>query len=238
MNNRLCDSCYRSAFSPCSECGVLTATITTLGKPTKNTTCVSCTTRMKSDTRCIGKKCVICGKRFSSMKEESVRRVCDNCICVKVSCPQCGKDMPKYKEKGGERKFCSMSCIATSVPKEKRSVASKKANKVKWKDHVYKSHQNKIARCKSEYNEWRKKVYERDNYTCQKCGERSGNGHSVVLHPHHIKPFATHAELRYELSNGITLCESCHKKEHKHVFIGRKKKTNPNDAFSCTSGSM
>ena len=31
---------------------------------------------------------------------------------------------------------------------------------------------------------------------------------------HHIKHFATHINLRYDLDNGITLCPSCHKEVH------------------------
>jgi 5-methylcytosine-specific restriction endonuclease McrA len=138
-----------------------------------------------------------------------------------TQCPQCGNPMPKYKAKGGERAFCSSACTAKSVPHEKRSAASKKANQTKWQGHVYKSHQNEIARKKPEYAEWRKSVFERDNYTCQHCGLHSGNGHAVTLHPHHVKPFATYPELRYEISNGISLCAACHRKEHDHVFIGR-----------------
>lgn len=57
------------------------------------------------------------------------------------------------------------------------------------------------------YREWRKSVFERDNYTCQECKERGGK-----LNADHIKPFAIHTELRFELSNGRTLCEDCHKK--------------------------
>ena len=61
-----------------------------------------------------------------------------------------------------------------------------------------------------EYYEWRKQVYERDNYTCQECGERGGK-----LNAHHIKSWRKHADLRFTISNGITLCEKCHKKKHK-----------------------
>lgn len=59
---------------------------------------------------------------------------------------------------------------------------------------------------------WRHLVFQRDSYTCQNCGEMGGQ-----LNAHHIKHFATHPELRHELSNGITLCKNCHIKEHKNA---------------------
>jgi transposase/ribosomal protein L37AE/L43A len=56
-----------------------------------------------------------------------------------------------------------------------------------------------------EHIEWRDAVFERDHYTCQKCGATN-----TIMHPHHIVPFADHPEVAYELDNGITLCEGCH----------------------------
>jgi 5-methylcytosine-specific restriction endonuclease McrA len=53
--------------------------------------------------------------------------------------------------------------------------------------------------------EWRKAVFERDDYTCMLCGKRGG-----VLEAHHILPFAYYPELRYEKSNGQTMCRKCH----------------------------
>jgi HNH endonuclease len=60
--------------------------------------------------------------------------------------------------------------------------------------------------------EWRIAVFKRDNYTCQDCGARNGNGFKVTLNADHIKPWAYFPELRYEVSNGKTLCLPCHKK--------------------------
>lgn len=65
---------------------------------------------------------------------------------------------------------------------------------------------SKRLRTSPQFKEWRKAVFERDNYTCQKCKVRGG-----VLHPHHIKRFSEFPELRFEISNGLTLCVDCHK---------------------------
>lgn len=57
------------------------------------------------------------------------------------------------------------------------------------------------------YKNWRKAVFERDNFTCCLCSKRGG-----ILHADHIKPFSLHPELIVELSNGRTLCSPCHRK--------------------------
>ena len=56
-----------------------------------------------------------------------------------------------------------------------------------------------------EYRNWSSAVYERDDYTCQYCGYREGK-----LHAHHIFPYSTHPHRRGDISNGITLCRTCH----------------------------
>ncbi|WP_212928088.1 HNH endonuclease, partial [Oceanobacillus sp. J11TS1] len=69
---------------------------------------------------------------------------------------------------------------------------------------------DKQERNTPKYKEWRKSVFERDHYTCQRCGKIGGE-----LNAHHIKRFAIYKDLRYELSNGITLCVECHRREHR-----------------------
>lgn len=58
-----------------------------------------------------------------------------------------------------------------------------------------------------EYKEWRSGVFKRDNYVCVIGGKDHGN----KLHADHVKSFAHYPELRFDLSNGRTLCINCHK---------------------------
>ncbi len=78
-----------------------------------------------------------------------------------------------------------------------------------WRGGI--SPQNEVVRKSLDYSLWREGVFERDNYTCQECGDKNGNGHTVHLEAHHIKPFYSNPELRFDISNGITLCKKCHR---------------------------
>ena len=62
----------------------------------------------------------------------------------------------------------------------------------------------------NEYKDWRKAVFERDRYTCQHCGKVGGE-----LNAHHIKAWKSFPELRFEVSNGQTLCADCHREYHR-----------------------
>lgn len=58
-----------------------------------------------------------------------------------------------------------------------------------------------------QYKKWRKQVYIRDNHQCQWPGCSS----KKKLNAHHIKTWANYPGLRFEISNGITLCYNHHK---------------------------
>lgn len=60
------------------------------------------------------------------------------------------------------------------------------------------------------YRKWRSDVLERDG-KCVECGCTEN------LVAHHIKEFALYPLLRFELDNGITLCDECHKRLHKEA---------------------
>ena len=61
------------------------------------------------------------------------------------------------------------------------------------------------------FAEWRQAVLDRDSSTCRLCGEQPTGRR---LHTHHIKFKRTHPKLEHDVSNGITLCSSCHMTVH------------------------
>lgn len=61
------------------------------------------------------------------------------------------------------------------------------------------------------YRKWRETVLKRDGYKCTNCGS------SKKLNVHHIKEWAKYPNLRYDIENGKTLCEKCHKELHKRL---------------------
>jgi len=83
-----------------------------------------------------------------------------------------------------------------------------------WKGGITSIHEK--IRKSFEYEQWRKSVFERDNYTCQLCGEIGD-----YLEADHIKPFAYHPELRLDINNGRTLCHNCHKLTDSYGAKGR-----------------
>jgi 5-methylcytosine-specific restriction endonuclease McrA len=59
------------------------------------------------------------------------------------------------------------------------------------------------------WRQLRRQVRDRDGLHCRNCPA------TTSLHMHHIKPWATHPELRFELTNVILLCRDCHHNAHR-----------------------
>lgn len=80
-----------------------------------------------------------------------------------------------------------------------------------------------LIRGSGKYRNWRESIFDRDNYTCQICHREGGQ-----LNAHHIKSFkdltekynitdlddAIKCRELWNMNNGITLCNHCHKWIH------------------------
>ena len=65
------------------------------------------------------------------------------------------------------------------------------------------------------YAKFRKEVKKRDDNKCQwpSCGS------TKTLEIHHIRKWSAFPSLRFDVSNGITLCKTCHKRITGHEEI-------------------
>lgn len=122
----------------------------------------------------------------------------------------CNCHIQYYKKDGGSRdknrKYCSFECYQATRPKKKEPTGyAYGIRNGNWSGGL--TNKNKLIRKSGKYKLWRTSIFERDSYTCQSC-HISG----VSLNAHHIKSFSNFPELRFELSNGLTLCERCHSK--------------------------
>lgn len=54
---------------------------------------------------------------------------------------------------------------------------------------------------------WREAVFKRDGYTCVRCGTKER------IEADHIQRWSLFPALRYEITNGQTLCRECHKQK-------------------------
>lgn len=106
-----------------------------------------------------------------------------------------------YNQKGGYEKV-----RATQSTMENRIKVSCRQHGISMNEfNGFSTSEQHLARNNTYYKEWIRKVFERDNYTCQCCGKRGGN-----LNAHHLYNFSEYETLRYDVDNGITLCERCH----------------------------
>jgi len=167
-------------------------------------------------------KCKLCGKkayRYPSQIDK-YNKFCSRECWYKF---MRGSNNPFWKKKHLEEtiennRIKHLGKKATKETREKiRKIAIKNAkygnaNNL-WKGGI--SDVNNRIRQSSKFKIWRENVYERDSYTCQKCGN-IGNR----LNPHHIKNFADNPKIRFDVDNGITLCQKCHREFHR--IYGRK----------------
>lgn len=112
----------------------------------------------------------------------------------------------KWTEEQKQRLRIVRSRYESSMKRPEVVAKMQIARKITFDTRGRKCKERDLIESSRAYKDWRLAVFKRDDWTCQMCLVRGG-----VLNADHIKPFATHPELRLELSNGRTLCRDCHK---------------------------
>jgi len=167
------------------------------------------------------KKCWTCNKEIIRLKEWSPHK-----WMVKQFCNE------KCQHEGYRRGYCTNKGTKwNKKSRESFSILRKKLwhknplygkDTPNWKGGTVKL--NKLIRELDGAIKWRCFCFERDNFTCQLCGQRGGS-----LEVHHKIPLseiidiyeittteeANRVTLLFEITNGVTLCKECHNKVHK-----------------------
>lgn len=177
--------------------------------------------KFDSRKRCV---CLVCSKEFYSYQSrDTCSKQCANEHSKKIvvrSCVACGKEMTVRPSDVTWRHYLTCSPQCKSEWQARRQKGEKSHL---WKGG--KTSEAMIIRTSLEYDQWRKRVFKRDDYTCHLCKRKGGK-----LTAHHIKPFSTHPDLHFVLGNGITLCWPC------HTTIRGKEAEYEEEFFASTGG--
>jgi len=178
-----------------------------------------------------GYKCQECGKEFISKggTQKYCSRKCYNeSNRMNKVCETCGKIFTvqlSFKN----QKYCSRKCVHKarkgvriaphtefkkgvhySIATEFRKGENMGVDHPNWKGGLSSIYDK--LRKDDKYKIWRNQVYVKDYWTCQECGIHCEKGNIIA---HHIEAFKDYPELRFDISNGITLCRACHLNTHR-----------------------
>lgn len=129
------------------------------------------------------------------------------------------KPIPKHSPSKAQIKREMLEMLGESIDEQLAQMKEGQAICVYHAFQVYDeiAEETRLIRHSTAYKDWRTKVFERDNFICQMCGERNKR-----LNAHHKQSFRDHEEERMSLENGITVCVDCHKELHKSDKYSKK----------------
>lgn len=188
---------------------------------------------------CIKKKykhvCDYCGKEFYSEHKSNMfcSKECSNKSRTKQKtkyvCAHCGKEFERLSSQvnGKHNIYCSIECQNKGT-----GIRNRGSNHPRYNPSLTDEDRGRTTTT-LEYIQWRKSVFERDNYTCQCCGDSKGGN----LNSHHLNSRDKFPQEKYDVDNGITLCEACHKDFHHTYGYGNNTKEQYNDFINSKNKS-
>lgn len=165
-----------------------------------------------------GNRCPKCAKNFKT--DEMFRKEVYDLVKDEYDV------LEKYKKKRYKIAFKHKTCgtvfkqypetflIGRQCPKcglERRS----KENHYKYNPSLTQEERQRRDMFNGEIRKWREKVYKRDDYTCQICKIKG-----YKINAHHLYSWDKYEDKRFDVSNGVTLCEDCHKGFHREYGYG------------------
>lgn len=248
-----------SLFKRCSNCGIVknksdyhTANQRSDGVAVYCKECSSKKAKIYYIKNIVEKQCLHCNSFFlGSFNKNYCSDICSHSMLKKgidgyKKCLYCNNLFPfrnslKIRGQGKIRHkdsiFCSIKCSNTHRNKsEKMRQAGRNRSGEKcpaWRGGVSKI--NKVVRTMEESKQWRIKIFEKDNYTCQICHQRGNKLHadhivslSEMIYSNNIRTKSDAEKLKclWDINNGRTLCVECHKKTDNYCGKGLKRTYN------------
>lgn len=161
--------------------------------------------------------CIECGKKFEYYKGCSIGKYCSNKCCLKSNEWRLKNALAKTGKKRSEESKQKQSLSMQGVPKSEEFKLKMKKITTERYDKIGRTTPLLTQIRNSEmYSEWRKSVFERDKYTCVKCGDTIG-GNLEADHEISLSFLVQEVAILgygniFDIDNGRTLCEKCHKK--------------------------
>ena len=150
------------------------------------------------------------GKKPYKMTEGIKKKISES----KKGTPSWNKGLKNWMSKEGKLRMIKSKLGKSPWNKRKKSPQLSGENHWNWHGGI--SLVNERIRHSLEYKLWSDSVWNRDNNSCQKCGDNR----LEKLVAHHILNFAQWQEFRFAIDNGITFCRKCHNWFHR--IYGKK----------------
>lgn len=158
----------------------------------KDTACESC-----------GENLSVVSSRFNKNNNSFCDRSCylnyhRNSVILNCENENCKNYIKLENNAVTENNFCSRECYYLWLSKAMRGEGN----------HQYKGANESHGFTDAE----REKIFRRDSYICQDCGDSN-----AFINAHHISPVYERPDLEHEIENGITLCVECHANRHQKM---------------------
>ena len=165
-----------------------------------------------------GKNNSMYGKKLSKehkrkIGESGIGRIVSKKTREKIRQSHLGKKLPPFTKKHKEK--LRQSHLGRSwghhTRESKEKIRQSRLGEKHWRWNPNRELLKRNLRNDPEYKQWVRKVKLRDKQTCL-INDENCKGYNIV---HHIFPWRKYPKLRYELTNGITLCQAHHRQVHK-----------------------
>lgn len=147
-----------------------------------------------------------------------------------AKCAICGIDVTRnrYEIEINKYNYCSKECANKGWSKfyskennplygiERPEIRGE--NNPNWNPNKTREQRQKDRKI-LENTQWVKSVLERGDYTCKCCGKRGGD---IVAH--HLDGYNWCIDKRFNVNNGVVLCDKCHKLFHRKYGYGNNTK--------------